>query len=73
LTLTVKFRHERVKLCSWFPRRGDISCKNAMTNGKKYDQSLDWINFFHPEDEGSRFLQDAGTYLPHHRRQRTTL
>jgi hypothetical protein len=26
----VKFCHDRVKSYSWFPRRGDISCKNAM-------------------------------------------
>ena len=32
LTLTVKFFHDSVKSYSWFPRRGDISCKNAMTD-----------------------------------------
>jgi hypothetical protein len=31
-TLTVKFCHESVKSYSWFPRRGDISCKNAVTD-----------------------------------------
>jgi uncharacterized protein YjfI (DUF2170 family) len=32
LTLTVKFCHDSVKSYSWFPRRGDISCKNAVTD-----------------------------------------
>jgi hypothetical protein len=31
-TLTVKFCHDKVKSYSRFPRRGDISCKNAMTD-----------------------------------------
>jgi hypothetical protein len=31
LTVTVKFCHDSVKSYSWFPRRGDTSCKNAVT------------------------------------------
>jgi len=32
LTLTVKFCHDSVKSYSRFPSRGDISCKNAVTD-----------------------------------------
>lgn len=32
LTLTVKFCHDSVKSYSRFPRRGDTSCKNAVTD-----------------------------------------